>query len=241
VRRKPTTRLGLLGGFSLVVDGSERRLPIHAQRVLAYLALRREGPHPGYRRQALADQLWSDAPAERSLASLRTALWRIRQADEHVVRATRAAVQLDDRVEVDVRQCIAQARRLVVAGSPLDPRDVVVDGLSGDLLPNWEEDWLLLEREQIRQVQVRALEALAVRLAAQRHVVDAIQAAYLAIGAEPLRESAHATLIDIFLGEGDVVAARRHLESYRAMLWTELGVRPSAALVGRMAQGRRGA
>jgi DNA-binding SARP family transcriptional activator len=241
VRRKRTTRLGLLDGFTLVVDGAERRLPIHAQRVLAYLALQQEGPHPGHRRTALADRLWTDVSAQRSLASLRTALWRIRQADEQIVLATRAKVQLDERVEVDVRQCMAQARRLVAMGSPLDPRDVVIEGLSGDLLPDWEEDWLLLERERIRQVQIHALEALAVRLVAQGHLLDAIQAAYVAIAAEPLRESAHATLIDIFVGEGDAVQAQRHLESYRGMLWTELGVRPSAALVGKLERGRRGA
>lgn len=56
--------------------------------------------------------------AQRSLASLRTALWRIRQADEKIVLATRAKVQLDERVEVDVRQCMAQARRLVATGCP---------------------------------------------------------------------------------------------------------------------------
>lgn len=72
------------------------------------------------------------------------------------------------------------------------------------------------------------------------HGLPAIQAAYVAIAAEPRRESAHATLIDIFVGEGDAVQAQRHLEFHRSMLWTELRVRPFAALVGKLERGRRG-
>ena len=228
-------KLALLGGFCLVVKGSSVSLPIHAQRVLAYLSLMQPRTQPGHPRSGLAERLWSNVPVDRSNASLRTALWRIRQADKQLVRASRDTVQLGEKVEVDVWRCIAQASRLLADARDLQPRDTQVETLRGDLLPGLEEDWLLLERERIRQIQIHALEALARRLCTLGRRLEAIEAAYAAIGAEPFRESAHAALIDIFIAEGNVAQARRHLDRYSSLLWAELGLRPSAALTGRIA------
>jgi hypothetical protein len=84
-------RLSLLGSFSLVVGGRRASLPIHAQRVLAYLSIAQPG-RSAYLRSSLAERLWSDVTTERARASLRTALWRIRQADKWLVRASRDTV-----------------------------------------------------------------------------------------------------------------------------------------------------
>lgn len=229
-------KLALLGCFSLVVNESRVSLPIHAQRVLAYLSLTQPPAWAGHPRSELAERLWSDVSADRSNASLRTALWRIRQADRQLVRASRDTVQLGERVEVDVRQCIAQANRLLAYDCDLRPQDCHAGTLRGDLLPSWDEDWLLLERERIRQIQIHALEVLAHRLCGLGRHLEAIDAAYAAISAEPFRESAHAALIDILLAEGNAAQARRHLDLYSSLLWAELGLRPSAALIGRMTQ-----
>ncbi len=226
--------LSLLGGFSLVVSGTRIAIPIHAQRVLAYLSLVQPA-HTTHLRAALAEQLWTEVPAERSQASLRTALWRIRQADPHLVRAARDTVELDEQVEVDVRLCVAQAGRLV-SDDDLDPGDTDTSTLRGDLLPRWDEDWLLLERERIRQVQIHALEALARRLCGLGRHLEAIDAAFAAIAGEPLRESAHATLMDIFLAEGNVAQALHQFEQYAAQLWSELAIHPTPELAERLAR-----
>jgi DNA-binding SARP family transcriptional activator len=96
----------LLGGFTLVLDGSPTALQIHAQRVLAYLSLATPD-HLDHPRTCLAERLWGEVPVERSQASLRTALWRIRRADPHLVRASRETVRLHEGVEVDVRHRVA--------------------------------------------------------------------------------------------------------------------------------------
>jgi DNA-binding SARP family transcriptional activator len=237
--RRPGSRhctLALLDGFHLVVDGSTVSLPIHAQRVLAYLALPGPHSHALQVRSVLAGRLWSDVTSERAAASLRTALWRIGRADPQLVQASRGTVRLGEAVEVDVRRCVAQANRLLADRPTLLPQDIVIDTLCGDLLPTWDEDWLLLEREKLRQVQIHALEALARHLCRLGRLHEAIGAAYAAIEAEPLRESAHATLIDVFLAEGNRSQARRHLDRYDALLWSELGLRPAPALTARVAQ-----
>jgi DNA-binding SARP family transcriptional activator len=225
-------RLDLLGGFNLAVDGSAVALPIHAQRVLAYLSL--VPVHARHQRVGLAERLWSGVTSERSHASLRTALWRIRQAEPHLVQASRETLRLDEAVDVDVHQCIAQAARLLGEHAELRPQDADIGSLLGDLLPGWEDDWLLLERERIRQVQVHGLEALAHRLRRLGRYSEAIEAAYLAISHEPLRESAHAALIEVYLDEGNAAQARKQLSRYAVMLWSELRMQPSAELVTRV-------
>jgi DNA-binding SARP family transcriptional activator len=230
----PRARLSLLGGFSLVVDGRPVALRVHAQRVLAYLSLA-DPDHPDRPRAGLAEHLWGDVPGERAHASLRTALWRIRQASEGLVRVSRETVGLDERVEVDVRDGAAQARRLLADGADLRPSDDDIGGLRGDLLPGWEEDWLLLERERIRQTQIHALEALARRRCELGRHLEAIEAALAAIALEPLRESAHEVLIDVFLAEGNPAQARQQFDRYASLLRLELALTPSAGLVRRVA------
>ena len=71
-----------------------------------------------------------------------------------------------------------------------------------------------------------------------RHA-DAIQAALAAIRLEPLRETAHRTLIEIHLAEGNWSEACRQYQRCRRLLQDELGVEPSDSmrlLLGSMPQ-----
>jgi DNA-binding SARP family transcriptional activator len=47
---------------------------------------------------------------------------------------------------------------------------------------------------------------------------------------EPLRESSHAALIQVFLAEGNMSEAVREFTSYRALLHDELGLEPTPRL-----------
>jgi len=223
-------RVRLLETFGLDIAGREVVLPVHAQRVLAYLALTRT-TWPAHQRTVIADRLWGDGPHKRAQASLRTALWRIRQADRHLVQADREHVRLDLRVAVDVERSLDQAARLLANGPELTAGDSSTAGLTADLLPGWEEDWLLVERERIRQVRIHALVALAHRLCRLGRFLPALDAAYSAIAAEPLHEAAHGALIEVHLAEGDLVQARRQVDQYAQLLWAEMRLRPSAALL----------
>jgi DNA-binding SARP family transcriptional activator len=59
------------------------------------------------------------------------------------------------------------------------------------------------------------------------------------VRAEPLRESAQAALIRAFLSEGNPSEAVRQFESYRRLLATELGLRPSARIRSLLGEGMR--
>lgn len=223
----------LLNGFRLDIGQHEVELPAHAQRVVAFLALSRPSGMAQHR-TALAEQLWCDGPRPRAQASLRTAIWRIRQADDRLVHADRAHVYLDALVEVDVERSLSQAGRLLNEDSDLEPDDTATTGLVADLLPGWEEEWLIVERERIRQVRIHALVALSHRLRRLGRFVPALNAAYTAITAEPLQESARAALVEIHLAEGNVVEARRQVDQYVRLLWDEMQLTPSNALMGRV-------
>jgi DNA-binding SARP family transcriptional activator len=218
--------LRLLDGFELSAGGVPCSLPANAQRVLAYLALRGRTQA----RVTLAGRLWEEVPQTCALASLRTALWRIRQAHAGIVASTHSTITLNRAVTVDLEAAIAQARWLGGGAEGLDGFDWQAGLLGCELLPEWDEDWVTLERERIRQVQLHSLDELCRQLRLLGRYADAVDIGHQAVSAEPLRESAQMALIRAHLAEGNLVEARRQYESYAELLASELGVPPSDEL-----------
>jgi DNA-binding SARP family transcriptional activator len=222
-------RLALVGGFALWGGNQELGIATRGQRLIALLALR-DRP---VGRLHVAGTLWPDYSAERSLADLRTTLWRVNQCSEQVIVATPLVLGLDADIEVDVRNLAAFARRLNQAGTASESVDldsVRLAELAGDLLPDWYDDWLQDEREGLRQIRLHALESLARGLSASGRHADAIQAALAAIRLEPLRETAHHALIEIHLAEGNWSEACRQFQRCRRLLRDELGIEPSDSM-----------
>lgn len=221
-------RLTLIGGFALWRGSQEIAIPTSGQRLIALLAFR-DGAAG---RVHVAETLWPNYSAERSLASLRTALWRVSQAAGRVITATPMALGLATDVEVDVRSLVAAAHRLNLCRGPatIDLDAVCVADLVGELLPDWYDDWLQEEREGLRQTRLHALERLAQVLSAAGRHADAIQAALAAIRLEPLRETAHRTLVELHLAEGNWSEACRQYQRCRRLLRDELGVEPSDSM-----------
>lgn len=208
-----------------VTVGSERRdVPEGSKQLLAFIAMRRRRIE---RRQA-AGALWPLGDEERAAGNLRSALWRLRRAGIDVVAADKWSLVLDADVLVDLHTMEQWATRLI-EGRPAGPDLVILPSVADalDLLPGLYDDWALIERERVRQRILHALEALSERLAAAGRYADAIEAAMLATSAEPLRESAHRTLIKAHVAEGNLTEARRSYLAYKALLRRELGVVPS--------------
>jgi DNA-binding SARP family transcriptional activator len=222
-------RLTLIGRFALWRGSQELGVAASGQRLIALLALR----HRPVGRLYVAGTLWPDCPTERSLAVLRTTLWRVNQSGEHVIVAAPSFLGLDPDIEIDVYNLVAFAGRLAeaeMAPGSADLDSVHLADLVGDLLPDWYDDWLQDEREGLRQTRLHALESLARGLSASGRHADAIQAALAAIRLEPLRESAHRTLIEMHLAEGNRSEAWRQFQRCRRLLREELGVDPSDSI-----------
>jgi DNA-binding SARP family transcriptional activator len=99
--------------------------------------------------------------------------------------------------------------------------------LADDLLVGWYDDWVLLERERLRQLRLHALEVLSGQLLAAGNGPAAVEAALAAVAVEPLRESAHRAVIRAHLAEGNRAEALRQRDQLRHLLRLELGVKPS--------------
>jgi DNA-binding SARP family transcriptional activator len=186
----------------------------------------------------VAAQLWPDASEEEGLARLRTTLWRLRRHCPAVVESGAGYLQLGCAVTVDVHDLKGRASRLLDRSGNLSPDDEDVDGLRRELLPDWWDEWVLMERESLRQLRLHALESLAGRLAALGRYAQALQMAYAAVSLDPLRETPHRQVMAIHLAEGNRSEALRCYAAYRDLLRAELGVEPSPQMEAQVAAAR---
>ena len=218
----------LFAGPYVTVGVRRQEVPEGSKQLLAFVALRRRRVD----RRHAAGTLWPFGNEERAAGNLRSALWRLRRSGINVLVADKGSLMLCAHVIVDLHVTDQWATRLM-QGTAFE-RDLVIspsvfDAL--DLLPGWYDDWALLERERIRQRLLHALEALSVRLISLGRHGEAVDAALLAVSADPLRESAQRALIEAHVAERNLAEARRSYLAYRDLAQRELGIEPSSELL----------
>ena len=231
------SKLRLLAEFQLLVDGMAVVLPHSVERIVAFLAISRV---PVIRAR-LAASLWPDVADQRANGDLRSALWRLRRVTG-VIRELDSRLELAPGIDVDVSEMTELTHALIV--EPVRPAlDRVPDLVHGDeILPGWDEEWLIVERERYRLLRLRALERSAEALLADGEHAAALDAALACVATEPYRESAHRLVVRIHLAEGNTAQAVRSYRSFRSLLDEELGIAPSALmddLVAPLADGGR--
>jgi DNA-binding SARP family transcriptional activator len=225
--------LALLGGFRARLEaGPALTLPTRkAQAVLAYLAVPLGRAHP---RDKLAALLWGDRPETLARTSLRQTLFILRKA---LAGQTSAWLHLDGgalalnpaAVDVDVsrfEQRLADGTPAALAEAVTLYQGNLLQGLAVEE-PLFEE-WLLLERERLREA---ALEGLARLLAHQRGTganEAAIQTGLRLLALDPLQESCHRALMQLYARLGRRDAALRQYEHCVDVLRRELHTEPEA-------------
>ena len=225
-RRPVLVRLALVKGFELSRDGDEIRVSAGAQRLLAFLALSRRTVH----RSQVAGTLWRDVPDRRAAGNLRSTVWRLRQTGMELVRVTGNHLRLSPAVAVDLDDMERVARLVTDPSSSLASLSLDQVSLGGELLPGWDDEWVLLERERHRQIALHVLDSLCKRWTAEGRFAEAIGAGLAAVASEPLRETSQRALISAFLAEGNRTEAVRQFDHYRQALESELGLAPSATV-----------
>jgi DNA-binding SARP family transcriptional activator len=197
-------------------------VPLGAQRLVAFLALHGRPALRSY----VAGTLWLETTEERAHANLRSTLWRLHRCNHELVEVRGQQLRLGGGVRVDVTETTTLARQALdeTAG---DGVELSPELFTGDLLPDWYEDWVLIEREQFRQLRLRALDALCERLTRAGRLGEALEAGLAALAGEPLRESAHRAVVRVHLAEGNIGEAVRQYHVCRRLLQEQLGVEPS--------------
>jgi DNA-binding SARP family transcriptional activator len=222
--RRAHAEVMLLGGFRLSLGGRDVRLPVGAQRLVALLSLSGQ-----VGRSRLAGTLWPDTTEQRALASLRTGIWRINQAVPDLVITMAGQVDLDTCAQVDVRVLIRWATE-ILQGGELTALPMATGIPEGELLPDWDDTWLVAERERLHQMRLHVLEMVADQFADRGRFGLALEVALSVLRVDALRESAHRTVVRIHLAEGNLNEAHRAYIACEQLLNRELGVTPTIAM-----------
>jgi DNA-binding SARP family transcriptional activator len=220
--RRASPEIRVINGFRVCLDGRTLLLPVAAQRVVAFVVLHDEPMLRSY----VAGNLWPDVTEQRAAGNLRTTLWRLSRLPA-LVGSGRRHVWLEPEVTVDFREATEIARRLMVDPDGVSPAASRCPALLGDLLPDWYDEWAIMERERFRELRIHALESIGRGMMRMGKYAAAVQAGLAAARAEPLRESSHRLVVEAHASEGNVAAAMRQFETFRAALKRELGVEPS--------------
>ncbi len=218
-----TLQVRLLGELGAEFDGTAVTLPTsrRACALLAWLALR-PGPHS---RSRLAALLWPDVLDASARASLRSALWALRAAlgptASEYLHAGRDHVELaGDGLAVDVREL----DRLLEAGCAQE----AVALCRGDLLAQFDADWVLDARDEHLSRLCGAYAALAVAAEDDGQLTTARDWAARRTAAMPLDEQAARELIRLLVAVGDQAGAVAAYQRLAARLGAELGIGPAA-------------
>jgi len=221
-------RLALLGGFEArMASGQSLCLPrAKAAAVLGILAL-----HPGqaFARDRLASMLWPEFPEDQARHNLRQTLFTIRKSVpglDLVVDGDSLALP-PSAVTVDVAEfqaLVARATPEALTEASNLYRGALFEGLRVNERPF--EDWLLGERERLREMAVDAMRSLLAHHSASGSTAEAIQTALRLVAIDPLQETAHRALIGLYAAMGRRSCALRQYETCARVLKRELGVAP---------------
>jgi DNA-binding SARP family transcriptional activator/tetratricopeptide (TPR) repeat protein len=226
--------LTLLGGFRARLD-SGRPLAFStrkAQALLAYLALPAGVAHP---RDKLATLLWGSTVDTTARTSLRQTLYALRkslhEADGAPLRIEGNTVALDAAaVTVDAgafEARMAEATPAALLDAAALYQGDLLDGLTvGE--PSFD-DWLMGERERLRVMALQGLSRLLVHQRAAGPAEPAIQTALRILALDPLQESVHRVLMQLYVETGRRGAAIRQYQLCVHSLQKELGATPEGA------------
>lgn len=219
-------RVQLLRGFELFTSDRSMPLTPASERLVAFLAMQDRI----VRRSFVSGSLWPDATTDRANANLRSALWRVPMVDRSpLVDATSTHLKLRPDVEVDFHVAVRCANALLHTAVE-DPATETIGLLGFDLLPDWHEDWVLIERERFRQLRLHALDEVCAGLIGSHRYGEAMALAMAAVAADPLRETGFRFVVQIHLEEGNLVEALRQYRTYADRLQQEIGAQPSSQL-----------
>jgi DNA-binding SARP family transcriptional activator/Tfp pilus assembly protein PilF len=225
----PTLHIYLFGDLNLMYDDapvttlSSARL----QSLLAYLVLHRDAPQS---RRHLSFLFWPDSSETQARTNLRKLLYDLRHAlpDAHrFLDVDGPALQwrTDAPFTLDVADF---ENALSHAASPAEFQEAV-DLYQGDLLPSCYDDWILPERERLRQMYADALSQLITMLESQRDYRTAIGYAHRLLQHDPLQEDTYRLLMQLYALSGDRAGALRTYHACVTALRRELQVEPSPA------------
>jgi DNA-binding SARP family transcriptional activator/predicted ATPase len=236
----PTLHIKLLGDFQLAVDETPIKTvnQPRLQSLLAYLLLRRHAPQP---RHHLAFCFWPQLTEAQARNNLRQMLHQLRQAlpDSGQLLATDVnTVQwlADGPFRLDVAEFDAAVAQAVTTESGPDRRAAcqalrqAANLYTGDLLPSCYEDWIIPERDRLRQQCQSLLTRLVAVEEELREYPSALEHAQRLLRLDPYNEETVLGLMRLHALNRDRAGALRAYHDCVSLLRRELAVEPGAAV-----------
>jgi DNA-binding SARP family transcriptional activator len=225
---------------SLEVEIAGRPLPgLSGGKMPALLMLLAARPGHRHSRESLAEMLWPNLPLRSGRAHLRHAFFHLREAlgddgAEPFLLSGRDWLGFNPRSDfwMDALELAAAGRESPAADlAELEGRAGLCRGefMAGFSLPDCQEyeDWLQGQREELRRQAVALLESLALHHEKDGRLDQALKHARRLSELDPLNEAGHCRIMRLCASSGQPAAAQAQYEACRAVLWKELGARPS--------------
>ncbi len=202
-----------------------------AQALLCYLAVTGRTHY----RTALVGLLWGETAEDEAKASLRVALSNLRKlVGEHVtITRQTAAFNLESDYELDVDAFVGGVED---EGFAIESLQQAVALYQGEFLEGFYvrdapefEDWVLVERERLRELALQAFERLVDHFAGDHQAGRALAIHYTRqlLTLDPWREEAHRQLMLLQARNGQYSTALAQYQTCRRVLDEELGVEPT--------------
>lgn len=217
-------RLCLFGTFELRrADTSITLSTRKTQALFAYIALYPEA----HSREKLAALFWADSTDESARHSLSVALDQMRRhINRDLFLTDRTTVQWNPDVPlwIDVDELRNWRQAPQESDSRLRDRIALY---RGELLADMYDDWILRERERLRNTYLDALDALVEMLRARSDYAGAIEFALRVLQTDTANERAHQHLMFCYAMLGEREKAFDQYDACVRSLEEELGVAPS--------------
>ena len=228
----PQLKLTLLG--SPQIEHNRGELTIHARKniaLLAYLAVTGQA----HTRQALTALLWPESDTQRAQVSLRQAIFILRKrigktwlvTDRHTIY-----LRSDPPCEVDVIHFQQAADQAINNHQEAAAKEAIRlytgDFLAGFTLPDSPafDEWQFYERETLRHTFSNLLITLINHYYHSHQFEAAIPHAQRWVNHDPIQESAHHRLMELYAAAGQRTMALRQYELCVQILEEELGIQP---------------
>jgi DNA-binding SARP family transcriptional activator/predicted ATPase len=202
-----------------------------ARALLAFLLLNRERPQS---RNRLAGLFWPEMDEARSRRALTQALWRIRNLLPDYLQTDGQQIQIpenhDLHVDVEEFETLAGDYSPYQITSPeekISSAQILcraVEIYQGELLEGFYDDWVLVERERLRELFLRTLNFLIDLEKTRGDYGRALDYALRLAQSDPYRESAHREVMRLYYALDRPEAALSQYETCCRILEEEFGL-----------------
>ncbi|MEM7031108.1 MAG: BTAD domain-containing putative transcriptional regulator [Chloroflexota bacterium] len=201
-----------------------------ARAALCYLAVTKQTHY----RTNLLGLLWGEMPETEAKANLRVVLSNLRKLVGAHLIITRQTVAFNIDAPHDLD--IDGLERIAVSNGDIAALEGAIHRYRGDFLAGFQvreapefENWLLIQRERLRQIAVKVLETIVTHYTDQGKTGYAAAITYTQhlLSVEPWREEAHQQLMLLLARDGQRSAALKQYQVCQATLKRELDVEPA--------------